>query len=160
MGDFAFGHNIVVVDEPQIGPFWRKATGEKWQEELTAALARRFDVYEGERLYHLGIKIDAYALALPGIPLVFSPKSFLIITVTAWDDAEERKLNEEPKQLTIFEGISGETLVSSGLMQNKKKQMLKLSDNAARSVQKWLLENPEWFGLPPLPEKLPDKDFR
>jgi len=159
MGDFVLGHNIVVVNEPQIGPFSRKASDDKWQEELTAGIARRFDVYEGAKIYNFGISIDAYALALPGVPLVFTPKSFLIITATIWDDAEAAKLNEEAKQLTIFEGISGETLVSSGLTQNKRQQMVKLSDNAAKAVQDWLLENPEWFGLPPLPEEVPDEDF-
>lgn len=150
MGDFALGHNIVIVTEPQIGPFSRKATDAEWKDELTAGIARRFDSYEGEKLYHLGIKIDAYALALPGVPLVFSPKSLLILSANVWDDAQQLKLNGEPKQLTIFEGLSGETLLSSGLTQNKKQQMVRLSDNAAKAVQNWLLENPEWFGLPPL----------
>lgn len=147
MGDFSLGHNVVVVDEPTIGPFSRTVTDDEWKESLTSAIANRFDGNDGERLYHLGVKVDGYVLAVPGVPVVFSPKSALIITVTAWDDGAERKLNEEPKQLTVFEGVSGKTLVSSGLTQNKKTQMTTLSHNAARSIQNWLLENPEWFGM-------------
>jgi hypothetical protein len=35
-----------------------------------------------------------------------------------------------------------------------------LSYNAAKAVEGWLLENPEWFGLPPLPEatELPEQN--
>ena len=151
MGDFRLGHNIVVVDEPTIGPFSRTATDEEWTEELTAAMEKRFGAYEGEKLYNLGVKVEAYALAMPGVPLVFKPRSVLVLNVLVWDDATQTRLNPgESKQLTIFEGVSGETLISSGLTQNKEEQMVKLSNNAAKAIQDYLLENPEWFGLPPL----------
>ncbi|MGB5560401.1 MAG: hypothetical protein WBN04_20600 [Paracoccaceae bacterium] len=150
MGDFRLGHNVVVVDEPTIGPFSRTATDEEWTDELTAAINKRFGGYEGEKFYNLGIKVEAYALAMPGVPLVFKPRSVLVVNVLVWDDATQTRLNPEVKQLTIFEGISGETIISSGLTQNKKKQMVKLSNNAAKAIQDYLLENPEWFGLPPL----------
>jgi len=149
MGNFRLGHNIVVVDEPTIGPFSRVATDEEWTEELTTAIDRRFGGYDGEKFYNLGIKVEAYALAMPGVPLVFKPKSVLVINVLVWDDETQTRLNPEVKQLTVFEGISGETLISSGLTQNKQKQMVKLSNNAAKAIQNYLLENPEWFGLPP-----------
>jgi len=151
MGNFALGHNIVVVNEPEIGPFSRTVTDEVWKEELTAGIARWFGDYEGEKLYHLGVKIDAYVLAAPGVPLVFKPKSVLVLSVNIWDDASQTKLNAEPKQLIVFEGVSGNTIIGSGLTQNKKKQMVKLSDNAAKAIQDWILETPEWVGLPPLP---------
>ena len=150
MGNFKFGHNIVVVNEPEIGPFSREQTDEAWQEALTAAMDRRFGSYEGDKFYHLGVKLDAYVLALPGVPLVFKPKSVLVLTVNMWDDALGEKVNEESKALTIFEGLSGETLVSSGLTRNKEEQMTVLADNAAKAIQNWILENPEWIGLPPL----------
>ncbi len=150
MGDFRLGHNIVVVEEPTIGPFSRTATDEEWTEELTKAIQTRLGGYEGEKLYNLGIKVEAYALALPGVPLVFKPRSVLVINVLVWDDATQTRLNPEAKQLTIFEGVSGETLISSGLTQNKQQQMVRLSNNAAKAIQDYLLENPEWIGLPPL----------
>jgi len=149
MGNFLLGHNIVVADEPQVLPFSRTASDEEWKDALTAAIDRRFGGYDGEKFYHIGVKIDGYALALPGVPVVFTPKSVLVITVSLWDDAAGEKLNEDEKALTIFEGVSGETLVSSGLMQTKEQQMVKLSDNAAKAIQDWILENPGWIGLPP-----------
>ncbi len=150
MGNFLLGHNIVVVNEPEILPFSRTASDEEWKDALTAAIDRRFGGYDGEKFYHIGVKIDGYALALPGVPVVFTPVSVLVITVSLWDDAAGKKLNEEEKALTIFEGVSGETLVSSGLTQTKEQQMVKLSDNAAKAIQDWILENPDWIGLPAL----------
>ena len=149
MGDFRLGHNIVVADAPQQGPFSRTATDEELIEALKTAISARFGAYEGEKFYNFGAKIDAYALALPGVPVVFNSKSVLVITMSIWDDETGETLNEESKVFTIFEGVSGKTLLSSGLTQNKAKQMANLSNNAAKAVQKWILENPEWIGLPP-----------
>ena len=149
MGDFRLGHNIVVADAPQQGPFSRTATDEELIEALKTAISGRFGAYEGEKFYNFGAKIDAYALALPGVPIVFNPKSVLVITMSIWDDETGETLNEESKVFTVFEGVSGKTLLSSGLTQNKAKQMANLSNNAAKEVQKWILENPEWIGLPP-----------
>jgi len=150
MGNFKLGFNIVVVDGPEVGPFSRKASDDVWQKALTDAIARRFGGYDGDKFYNIGVKMDAYVLALPGVPLVFKPKSVLVLTVNVWDDAAGEKVNADEKALTIFEGVSAETLISSGLTRNKKKQMQVLADNAAKAIQDWLLENPEWIGLPPL----------
>lgn len=152
MGDFKFGHNIVVVSEPEVGPFSRKADDDVWKQALSDAMAARFGAYDGDNFYHIGIKMDAYVLALPGVPIVFSPKSVLVITVNMWDDSTGEKVNAEEKAFTVFEGVSGKTLMSSGLTQNKKQQMTVLSNNAAKAIQDWILENPEWVGLPPLPQ--------
>ncbi|MEE9426786.1 MAG: hypothetical protein V3V25_01440 [Paracoccaceae bacterium] len=154
MGDFRFGHNIVVVDEPEKGPLSRTQTDEAWQAALSTAMDQRFGSYDGDKFYHIGIKMDAYVLALPGVPVVFKPKSVLVVTVNMWDDAAGEKVNEEAKALTIFEGLSGESLIGSGLTQSKEKQMVKLANNMAKAIQDWILENPEWVGLPPLSDIL------
>lgn len=147
IGDFRLGHNIVVADAPQLGPLSRKASREEWESTLKTAVARRMGRYDGEGLYHLGISVDAYVLALPGVPVVASPKSILIFGVTVWDDAKGGKINEEPHQITVLEHISGESVIGSGLTQSKQKQMENLSNNAARAIEKWLRKNPTWFGL-------------
>jgi len=152
MGDFRLGHNIVVVDNPEMGPFSREQTDQAWKAALTDAVERRFGGYDGEKFYHTGLKLDAYVLAFPGVPLVFKPKSILVLTVNVWDDTLGEKVNEEAKALTIFEGVSGETVISSGLTRNKEEQMTVLVDNAAKAIQDWILENPEWIGLPSLGE--------
>ena len=108
---------------------------------------RRFGGYEGERLYHIAIHVDAYSLAVPGIPVVLSPKSILVISANVWDDELQAKLHEEPRQLTIFEGASAQSIIGSGLTRSREEQMQVLARNAARRVQLWMLENPEWFSI-------------
>lgn len=152
MGDFRLGHNIVVVNEPEEMPFSRNATDEEWKEAMTAAIDQRFGAYEGDKIYHLGVKVEAFALAVPGVPVLFTPKSVLVLAVNIWDDAAGEKLSEEAESFTIFESITPETMVSSGLTQNKEKQMTILTQNAAKAIQVWILEHPEWVGLPPLEE--------
>lgn len=147
MGDFRLAYNIVVADNMQQVPPSRNATGEEWIEVLTAEIDRRFGGYEGERLYHIAIHVDAYSLAVPGIPVVLSPKSILVISANVWDDELRAKLHEEPRQLTIFEGASAQSIIGSGLTRSREEQMQVLARNAARRVQLWMLENPEWFSI-------------
>ncbi|MEX3016927.1 hypothetical protein [Gymnodinialimonas hymeniacidonis] len=148
MGDFRLAHNIVVADNMQQVPPSRNATPEEWEEILVAEIDRRFGGYEGDRLYHIGIAVDGYSLAPPGIPIVLSPRSVLVLSVNIWDDALGRKLHEEPEQIIVFEGASPETLlVGSGIARNRNEQMAILARNAARRVQLFMLENPEWFNI-------------
>lgn len=148
MGDFRLAHNIVVADNMQQVPPSRNATPEEWEEILVAEIDRRFSGYEGERLYHIGIAVDGYSLAPPGIPIVLSPRSVLVLSVNIWDDELGRKLHEESEQIIVFEGTSPETIiVGSGIARNRNEQMQILARNAARRVQLFMLENPEWFNI-------------
>jgi len=148
LGDFSLGHNVVVAPNLTKGPASRDASKEEWIAAMTTAIDERFGRYEGERLYHLGISVEGYVLAITGIPLVASPKSALILKVTVWDDAMQTKLNEEPHQVTVMESVSGSTILGSGLTQTKEKQLENLSRNAAKLIQTWLeQQNHEhgWF---------------
>jgi len=149
LGDFGLGLNVAVADNVQMVPISRPAEPADWEAAIVKAVDDRFGAsrYQGAKLYNIGIAIDAYALAPPGVPLVVSPKSVVVITANIWDDAAEKKLNAEGRQFTVFEGLSGETLVGSGLTKSKKQQMETLAYNAVKRVEDWLLENPEWFGM-------------
>ena len=149
MGDFRLAFNIVVADSMQQVPPSRGATEEEWVEILTAEIDRRFGGYEGERLYHIAIAVDGYSLAPPGIPLVLSPKSILIVSANVWDDEAQSKLHDEPNQITVFEGLSGATVLGSGLVRTREEQMQILARNMARRIQLWMLENPDWFSIDP-----------
>lgn len=154
LGDFALGLNIVVADNVQKVPISRDATPDEWEAVMKEAVAARFGRYQGSRLYNIGISVDGYALAPPGIPVVAAPKSVLVITANIWDDATQTKLNPEGEQFTVFEGMSGDTVIGSGLTRNKKKQMEVLSYNAVKRVEDWLARHPEWFptdGTAPVP---------
>ncbi|WP_071674594.1 hypothetical protein [Nioella nitratireducens] len=148
MGDFQLGYNIVVADNMQQVPPSRTATEEEWVQALTAEIDRRFGGYDGDRLYHIALHVDAYSLAPPGIPVVLQPRSILVISANVWDDELQAKLHDEPEQLTIFEGTSADTfLVGSGIARSREEQMQVLARNAARRVQLWMLEHPEWFSI-------------
>lgn len=149
LGEFRLGLNIAVADNIQKVPISRDATPQQWEEAMEKAVQDRFGRYQGDKLYNIGIAIDGYALAPPGIPLVLKPKSILVVTANIWDDAAQKKLNEEGKQFTIWEKRSPNTFIGSGITQSKEKQMEILSYNAAKKIEQWLLEHPEWFGLPP-----------
>lgn len=151
LGDFALGLNIVVADNVQKVPISRDASVDEWEAVMKKAVDDRFGRYEGTKLYNVGISVDGYALAPPGIPVVAAPKSVLVITANVWDDAAQQKLNAEGKQITVFESLSGETVIGTGLTRNRKEQMEALSYNAVKRVEEWFLDNPEWFGLPPKP---------
>lgn len=149
LGNFALGHNIVVAPNLTKGPASRDASKEEWIAAMTKAIDERFSRYEGDKLYHIAISVEGYVLAVPGVPIVASPKSALIIKVTAWDDAAGKKLNDKPEQVTIIETISGHTMLGSGLTQSKEVQMENLSRNAAKLIQNWLVRENlanEWFG--------------
>ncbi len=146
MGRFLLGHNVVVVDNPEVGPLSREASDEDWKAAMEAAIDERFGRYDGDKYFHIAVKVDAYVLALPGIPVVASPKSILIVSVTIWDDEKGIKLNDEPERFTVFEKLSGETAISSGLTQSKEQQMQNLTRNAAKKIHDWMLDNIEWFG--------------
>lgn len=149
LGDFKLGLNIVVTANTRKIPLSRHATGAEWEAAMETAIQNRFGRYTGAKFYNIGISVDAYALAPPGIPVVLKPKSLLIITANIWDDAAQKKLNPLGKQLSIFEGLSPETFIGSGLTQTREQQIARLAYKSAKGVETWLLGQPEWFGLPP-----------
>ena len=77
-------------------------------------------------------------LAKPGIPVLLSPKSALILNATIWDDAVGVKLNEKPHQIAVIESLTVKTLIGSGLTMSRRAQLENLSRNAALSVERWM----------------------
>ncbi|WP_290557846.1 hypothetical protein [Aestuariivita sp.] len=152
LGAFRLGHNIVIASKMQKVPVSREATQEEWVEGLTAAFEDRFGRYEGDQLYHFGISVEGYALAPPGVPLVATPKSAVVLNITVWDDAEGKKLNEKPHQLLVFESLGEGFIVGSGLTSTGEEQLANLSFNAARELEKWLSRQHReqgWFASKP-----------
>ncbi len=155
LGEFRLGHNIVIAPNVQKVPGSRDATKEEWITALTQAFADRFERYEGDQLYHFGISVEGYMLAPPGVPVVASPKSAVILNVTIWEDSGARKLNEEPHQLLILETIDGGSIIGSGYTSDAEEQLTNLAFNASRELEKWLADQQEefgWFDAIDLPE--------
>ena len=148
LGDFSLGHNVVVAPKVFKSPVSRNASKEQLTTAMQGAIAERFDRYVGAREYHFGISIEGYALAPPGVPLVFAPKSALIINLTVWDDAAGKKLNDKPKQITVLESFGTGVVVGSGYTLTAEEQLEQLARNAAKAVETYLVEQQEtegWF---------------
>jgi len=148
IGDFKLGYAIVVAKDAQRGPLSRKASEQELVNAIQTELKRVFGRYEGKRYYHISVTVDAYVLAMPGIPIVASPKSALIFTVRIWDDAKQKQLFDKPKQFTIIEKISGKSLFGSGLTQTKEEQLAGLTRSAVKQIEKWMRENESLFQDP------------
>ena len=152
LGNFSLGHNIVVAPKLTKGPLSREADKDAFIKAMQDAVDERFGRYEGDRLYHFGISLEGYVLAQPGIPLVASPKSILIINLTVWDDEAGKKLNEKVEQITVIESFSGGSIVGSGYTQSAEEQMIGLTRNAAKQIQNYLVKrnyDEGWFKKKP-----------
>ena len=141
LGNFRLGHNVVVAPFAQTsGAVSREASEEELTTALKEAIDARFGRYEGEKQYHLGVSIEGYILARAGVPVVAAPKSAMIIRVTVWDDAQAKKLNVPPEQMTVLEDLDGESLLGTGWTQSADKQLNGLAQNAALAIEKFLVE--------------------
>ncbi len=148
LGDFNLVHNLAVASKAVKGPLSRQASEEELVKALTDATAERFGRYQGARNYHFGMSVEGYVLAQPGIPIVFAPKSILIINVTVWDDAKNLKLTPEPHQITVLESLDQGAIVGSGYTKSAEEQLKNLSQNAAKQIENFLVQqNKEngWF---------------
>lgn len=153
IGDFRLGF-LVPVASPNLtkGPASREATAEEWDAAMEAAFRPRLERYEGGKFYHLGVITEGYVLAQPGIPIVLSPKSALIFSITVIDDATETRLTEEPVQFTVVESFNAASVFGSGYVMSREAQMKNLAENAAVQAEEWLREQPWFTAVEPAPE--------
>lgn len=149
LGDFVLGINVAVVEGVQKSPISRDAKPEDLKAAMEKAVDARFSRYSGSKLFNIGVAIDGYALSPPGIPILFSPPSVMIITVSVFDDAKGLKLNPGGERMNIIEKSSPQTFIGSGLTQTKAQQLEILSYNAAKRIEAYLLDHPEWLGMTP-----------
>jgi hypothetical protein len=146
LGDFKLGFATVFADNAEKGPLSREATSDELEIGLKAEMDRVFGAYSGSKFYNLAVSVDTYILAVPGIPLVASPKSALIVSLNVWDDAKNARISEEHKQFTVLEKITGGSLLlGSGLTQSKEEQLIGLQKSAVKQILAWLQENDHLF---------------
>lgn len=147
VGTFRLGHNIAVVNEPAKGPFSRTVEDAEWQAAMVTAVEDRLGDarFFGDKYFHVGVSVQGYVLAYPGIPLVYSPKSALIFSVNFFQDSTQTKLNDELIQITVFEPCCTIPFLGSGFTRGKAEQMEGLSFNAARAIERTIRQNADWF---------------
>jgi hypothetical protein len=145
IGDFRMGFNIVVANDVTRAPSSREATEDELTTAVRATMEERLGRYDGDGLYHIGLRIEGYSLGRVGVPILYSPRSILLIAMNVWDDATQEKLTEEAIRVTAFESRAG-PLVGSGLTRTREEQLAALSYNAAVQVEKILMEKADtWF---------------
>ncbi|RYH08342.1 hypothetical protein [Tropicimonas sp. IMCC6043] len=149
LGEFQLVHNIVTVNNIQKVEPSRNIDPEDWDNAVTEAIQARLGRYQGSQLYHLGVNILGYSVAVPGIPLVLAPKSVVVVEATVWDNHAGGKINQKPKQFTVFESVSPDLFIGSGLTKTKDEQVANLAANIALQIEDWLRENEEWFAKRP-----------
>ncbi|RZW00284.1 MAG: hypothetical protein EX266_14105 [Rhodobacteraceae bacterium] len=146
LGQFRLGHNIAIADNVTKGPFSREFTEDQLEGTVQDAVAARLRRYDGDGLYHLGINIGGVVLAQPGIPVVYAPRSAMIVDVTVFDNFTQEKLNEEPFRVVASEGWQNAApLIGSGYVRSAEAQLENLSVEVAKAIEIWLNDNPEWF---------------
>lgn len=151
MGDFALGFAVGLAPHPTKGPASREASNEDLGAALKAALIERFARFtanEDTRFYNIGASVDGYVLAQPGVPIVLSPKSVMVVRVTVFDDATGEKLNDEPLTVTSVEELSGESAIGSGLTMTAEEQLASITRVVASDLELMLREKHRkegWF---------------
>lgn len=146
MGDFELAFTVVVSENAKKIPPSRNATSGALKSVMTSEVERRFGAYKGGTGYVIALNIDGYALAPPGIPIVLTPKSIMVVSANLWRADPQEKL-AGPEQISTFEGANT-LLLGSGLVKDADEQLETLCRNTAKKVQSWLLRNPTLIGLP------------
>jgi len=150
LGEFRLGYNIVNVDNIQKVEPSRDVAPEAWKAAFTEAIDARFGRFDGSQLYHIGVSVDGYSIAVTGIPLVLTTQSVAIIRVWLYDDAAGGRITEEPERIMVFERLDADgAIIGSGATQTREEQMRNIAENGARLIENWMRENPEWFAARP-----------
>ena len=145
LGDFKLDRLVVIVDDPTTSIVSREASDAQLKAAVTQAVEKRLRRFSGDGSYSIGIKVQGYVLAPPGIPVLFAPRSTLFLSVNAYDSVPQR-LNEDTRNLTVWEDAGGDTVIGSGYSQTGQEQLDELAENAAIEIERWLRENEDWFG--------------
>ena len=142
IGDFRLGYITTSAEGSVVPDLSREIPHEEMESFVNAALRERLGRYKGDKWYHLSVAVEGYVLAPPGIPVIASPRSGMVLRIVVWDDAAGVPLND-PHSLTVTEPVSPETVVGSGYSRTAKEQAVTLSRFAASVLEDWLKSSEE-----------------
>nr|WP_170541961.1 hypothetical protein [Ruegeria arenilitoris] len=152
LGEFKLRVNYAFADKAVQGPVSRDATPQEWTEAIQKAVEIRLGRYQGSQEYDIGISLEGYMLAPPGIPVIYNPKSTAIVLVNVYDVGKKEFL-AKGKQFQVLEDTTGgSALKGSGNERTKEEQMSGLALKVADRVEEWLAEEHKdngWFDLRP-----------
>ena len=145
IGNFKLGHLVVKADNTQKGFFSRDASEQILENTLKKKLSNSLSKQNGNHFFHISVVVSGYILAKPGIPIILSPKSILIVDVSIFDDESEQKVFDKPKRFSVFESLSSNTLIGSGLTLTAEEQLDNLTTIATYKISQWLVSNKDVF---------------
>lgn len=152
LGEFNLRVNYAFADKAVQGPVSRDATPDEWTAAIQNAVDIRLGRYEGAQEYDIGISLEGYMLAPPGIPIIYNPKSTAIVLVNVYDVKNEEFLAKGKQFQVLEDTTSGSAFKGSGNARTKEEQMSGLALKVADRVEEWLAEEHEdngWFNKRP-----------
>ncbi|NSY39752.1 hypothetical protein [Leisingera sp. ANG59] len=148
LGAFQARVTHVYTEKALQWPLSRKADHSEWTAPIEKALNTRLRRYDGAQQYDVAVTLEGFMLAPPGVPVLFSPKSAVVVNVFVYDVAQKKFLAKK-HQMEIFESTTGESaLLGSGHARTKEEQIQGLAINIADKVEEWMAEQHEaegWF---------------
>ncbi len=133
-------------------PLSRSADHSEWTAPMQNALDGRLGRYQGSQEYDVAVTLEGFMLAPPGVPVLLSPKSAVVVNVFVYDVAARTYLARK-HQMEIFESTTGESaILGSGHARTKQEQIAGLSVNIADAVEEWMAEQHAeqgWFAPRP-----------
>lgn len=148
LGEFKLRVNYAFAEKARQGPVSRDATPKEWEDAIQNAVDIRLGRYEGAQEYDIGISLEGYMLAPPGIPVIYNPKSTAIVLVNVYD-VNKKEFLAKGKQFQVLEDTTGgSALKGSGHERTKEEQMSGLALKVADRVEEWLAEEHKdngWF---------------
>ncbi|GAA6162181.1 MULTISPECIES: hypothetical protein [Ruegeria] len=148
LGEFKLRVNYAFAEKAVQGPVSRDATPDEWTAAIQNAVDIRLGRYEGAQDYDIGISLEGYMLAPPGIPVIYNPRSTAIVLVNVYD-VNKKEFLAKGKQFQVLEDTTGgSALKGSGHERTKEEQMSGLALKVADRVEEWLAEEHQqngWF---------------
>ncbi|KIC21165.1 hypothetical protein [Leisingera sp. ANG-S3] len=148
LGAFQARVTHVYTEKALQWPLSRDAEHSEWTAPIENALKTRLRRYDGAQQYDVAVTLEGFMLAPPGVPVLFSPKSAVVVNVFVYDVAQKKFLAKK-HQMQIFESTTGESAVlGSGHARTKQEQIQGLAINIADKVEEWMAEQHEaegWF---------------
>lgn len=152
LGAFQARVTHVYTEKALQWPLSRDADHSEWTAPIENALNTRLRRYAGAQQYDVAVTLEGFMLAPPGVPVLFSPKSAVVVNVFVYDVANKKFLAKK-HQMEIFESTTGESaLLGSGHARTKEQQIQGLAVNIADKVEEWMAENHKeqgWFAPRP-----------
>ncbi|MEX0301404.1 MAG: hypothetical protein AB3N24_03170 [Leisingera sp.] len=155
LGAFQARVTHVYTDKALQWPLSRNADHSEWTAPIKSAIDTRLRRYDGAQQYDVAVTLEGFLLAPPGVPVLLSPRSAVVVNVFIYDVAEKKFLAKK-HQMEIFESTTGgSALLGSGHVRTKEEQIQGLAINIADKVEEWMAEQHQeqgWFAPRPASE--------